>query len=382
MGKFCKNISTSAVMKVERIAFGKKNWLKIGFLGVAFWLLNSQQPLSAQDWRVSGGYNMQVVGYDYVSNNSYTGEIRPGSKGMMELEVERYLLYRLYIAGKGELLYHNDESVFLGGPVNFNQVNLGAVVGIQGDKLGIYGGIKAGRLWNIKLMGVDANNNTHWLPPRESAGRYTTSFTGGIKYYLTSFLRMQVEVSQSFNLPASIVPQESSGIVPVFETFDFNPVSLSVGVSISIPWHSKSRLDRIEENGSVPLLSTGPVSFSSPLAKPAVITSKYGKRWKNMHKGIDIDAERGDDILAAADGVVVKAGVGTGYGKMVKIQHSGGYSTIYAHLRKIKVKAGQKVKKGDVIGKAGNTGTSSGIHLHFEILQNEAHLDPQSYIRF
>ena len=336
----------------------------------------------AQDWRLSGGYSMQRVGFNYVPNNNYPGTITASGKGMAEVELERYLLYRLYIAGKAEFLLHNEESVFLGGPVNFQQVNLGAVTGLQFDKWGIYGGVKAGRIWDINLIGMDADQQVSWLQPEEQSDVFTTAFTGGIKYYLTSFLRLHAEVTKLNQMPESIVPQFSPGVTPAFNSFDFNPLTVSFGISISIPWHSKKRIQHINDRGSLPILDAGSVNFSSPMKKPALITSAYGPRWNRTHKGVDIDAERGEDILAAADGVVVKAGVGNGYGKMVRIQHSDGFSTLYAHLRKIKVKAGQKVRKGDVIGKAGNTGTSSGVHLHFEILKNEVHVDPQSFVRF
>ncbi|HKK24401.1 MAG TPA: M23 family metallopeptidase, partial [Gracilimonas sp.] len=79
---------------------------------------------------------------------------------------------------------------------------------------------------------------------------------------------------------------------------------------------------------------------------------------------------------------VVKAGTGRGYGKMVRIKHGDGYETVYAHMSKISVKEGDTVKKGDEVGRAGNTGTSTGVHLHFEIIKDGTHLNPESYIRF
>lgn len=336
----------------------------------------------AQDWRLSGGYSMQRYGFNYLPNSNYAGPIEPSGKGMLDIELERYFLYRMYLAGKAEILLHNEESVFLGGPVNFDQVNLGAIVGLQFDKWGIYGGVKAGRIWDIQLVGLDSNDQKSWMKPISSNDVFTTAFTGGFKYYLMSFLRLQLEVTKYNLTPEDIIPEYQAGITPAFNEFDFNDLTLSVGISISIPWHSKNKLKHINDRGSLPILDAGPVSFSSPMRKPAVITSAYGPRWNRVHQGVDIDAERGQKILAAADGIISKAGVGNGYGKMVKIRHSGGFITLYAHLRQIKVKAGQKVRKGDVIGLAGNTGTSSGVHLHFEVLKNEVHVDPQSYVRF
>jgi murein DD-endopeptidase MepM/ murein hydrolase activator NlpD len=167
------------------------------------------------------------------------------------------------------------------------------------------------------------------------------------------------------------------------ESFSMNPVTFRIGASISIPWHSRSRINSINKRGNLPKIrNSGSLKFASPLDRTTVVTSPYGPRWKNMHEGVDLDADRGNNIVAVEDGVVVKAGKGNGYGKMVKIQHGDGYTTLYAHMSRLKVRTGERVKKGEVIGKAGNTGTSSGVHLHFEILKNGQPVDPQQYIRF
>ncbi|MEX0720519.1 MAG: M23 family metallopeptidase [Balneolaceae bacterium] len=362
----------------------KNRILLINSLACFIWSAFILSPLTgtAQDWRLSAGYSLQNVGFKYIPNSFYDGETGTASKGILEAELERYLLYRLYIAGKAEYLFQNQKSYVIGGPVNFQQANIGASIGLQWPKTGVYAGVKAGRVWDINMMGQDSNDEVTWIPPDENADRWTTAFTGGIKYYLLSFLRLQLEVTKTTNFPEAVFPAQTSTDQPAFKSFDFNPISVSLGISISIPWNSKKRLERLNNTGSLPILSAGSVSFSSPIRKGAMITSGYGPRWNTTHQGVDIDAQRGESIYAAANGVVIKAGTGSGYGKMVKVQHSNGYSTVYAHLRRVKVKEGQKVRKGDVIGKAGNTGTSSGVHLHFEILKNNSAVDPQSYVRF
>ena len=105
------------------------------------------------------------------------------------------------------------------------------------------------------------------------------------------------------------------------------------------------------------------------------ITSKYGnrmhpiKRKIEFHKGIDLKAERGTPMYATADGVVEWAGLrqSSGYGNLIIIQHSYGFKTIFGHLKKVVVKSREFVKKGQLIGYSGNTGRSSGPHLHYEI---------------
>lgn len=98
------------------------------------------------------------------------------------------------------------------------------------------------------------------------------------------------------------------------------------------------------------------------------LTSGYGWRWGRMHKGVDIAAPIGTPIMAAAPGVVVKAGWNSGgYGNMVDIQHSDGTLTRYAHNKRLLVHTGESVQQGQQISEMGNTGFSTGPHLHFEV---------------
>ena len=99
-----------------------------------------------------------------------------------------------------------------------------------------------------------------------------------------------------------------------------------------------------------------------------------------MHTGIDFTAPSGTPIQATGDGVVIKADYGrVGYGNHVIIDHGYGYSTLYGHMMKIKVKEGQEVKKGQTIGLVGNTGTSTAPHLHYEVRQKGNPVDPIIY---
>lgn len=96
------------------------------------------------------------------------------------------------------------------------------------------------------------------------------------------------------------------------------------------------------------------------------VTSEYGSRWGRLHAGIDISAPIGTPIWAAKSGVVSFAGTQSGYGNVVIISHGGGMTTVYAHQSRIMVSDGQSVGQGDRIGSVGNTGRSTGPHLHFE----------------
>ena len=108
-----------------------------------------------------------------------------------------------------------------------------------------------------------------------------------------------------------------------------------------------------------------------------VKSSSYGWRWGKPHAGIDIALNVGEPIYATFDGVVRVAKVNGGYGKMILIRHYNSLETLYGHLSEIKVKSGQIVKAGEVIGLSGNTGRSTGPHLHFECRLLYACFDPE-----
>lgn len=116
------------------------------------------------------------------------------------------------------------------------------------------------------------------------------------------------------------------------------------------------------------------------------IASGFGMRlhpilgYRKMHYGMDFTAPRGTDIYATGNGVVTEIQRHSGgYGKHIVIDHGFGYETLYAHLYKIKVKKGQKVKRGEVIGSVGNTGLSTGPHLHYEVHRNGKPVNPVNY---
>lgn len=121
-------------------------------------------------------------------------------------------------------------------------------------------------------------------------------------------------------------------------------------------------------------------TYSPPIS--GVVTSNYGWRDKRMHKGIDIDLNKGDKVFAAFDGMVRIARRQNGYGNVVIVRHYNGLETVYAHLSKIKVKAGQIVASGQVVGLGGATGHATGTHLHFEVRFRGHALNPANLISF
>ncbi|WP_425038833.1 DUF5930 domain-containing protein [Primorskyibacter sp. S187A] len=121
--------------------------------------------------------------------------------------------------------------------------------------------------------------------------------------------------------------------------------------------------------------------FALPVKANFRYTSGFGMRWGRMHKGSDFAAPHGTDIFSTADGVVTFAGWLSGYGKLVKIQHEFGIETRYAHMSNIRVKKGQRVSRGQHIGDMGNTGRSTGTHLHYEVRVGGKAVNPMIYIK-
>jgi murein DD-endopeptidase MepM/ murein hydrolase activator NlpD len=115
-----------------------------------------------------------------------------------------------------------------------------------------------------------------------------------------------------------------------------------------------------------------------PVAGP--VTSGFGSRWGRMHEGIDIGVPEGTPVHAAAAGTVIYAGWMTGYGNIVVIDHGNGLSTAYAHNSQLSVGQGASVGKGSVIALSGNTGHSTGPHVHFEVRVNGSPVDPLGYL--
>ncbi|SHL52172.1 Murein DD-endopeptidase MepM and murein hydrolase activator NlpD, contain LysM domain [Roseovarius marisflavi] len=121
--------------------------------------------------------------------------------------------------------------------------------------------------------------------------------------------------------------------------------------------------------------------FSIPVKNAFRYTSGYGMRWGRMHQGTDFAAAHGTPIHSTADGVVIHAGWLSGYGRLVKIQHEFGIETRYAHMSKIRVEVGQRVSRGQQIGDMGNSGRSTGTHLHYEIRVGGKPVNPMIYIK-
>jgi murein DD-endopeptidase MepM/ murein hydrolase activator NlpD len=133
--------------------------------------------------------------------------------------------------------------------------------------------------------------------------------------------------------------------------------------------------------------STAALPFISPIASDRELTSGFGyridpfTRGPAMHTGLDFRVEYGEPVRAAGAGYVIAAEYAGGYGNMVEIDHGNGVATRYAHLSSMSVGLGQTVTAGEIIGRAGSSGRSTGPHLHYETRIHDEPVDPQRFLR-
>jgi len=141
-----------------------------------------------------------------------------------------------------------------------------------------------------------------------------------------------------------------------------------------------ARIREAQQQSSTPAVVSpaGSGVLGWPVSGP--VTSGYGTRWGRMHEGIDIAVGEGTPVRAAAAGTVIYAGWMSGYGNLVVLDHGNGLSTAYAHNSSLVVSVGQSVGAGAVVSYSGNTGNSTGPHVHFEVRVNGSAVDPLGYL--
>lgn len=144
----------------------------------------------------------------------------------------------------------------------------------------------------------------------------------------------------------------------------------------------KEKVDEVILVGTAERPKTAPTgTFHNPmLVGSYVVTSRPGWRWGRTHQGVDMAAPVGTDVFASDGGTIIRAGWFAGYGNCIEIEHANGWMTRYGHLSYIGVKLGQKVYQGQYIGDVGNTGHSTGPHLHFETRLNGGFVNPDTKV--
>ena len=194
-----------------------------------------------------------------------------------------------------------------------------------------------------------------------------SSHKPGQHFYLTNNQHID-KLSKRYNLSISEIKQANPG------------KKLVAGEWIFLPY--KGRVIASLGGSFVADRYYGKKIFSWPVPSSRRISSYFGRRGRRHHDGIDIPAKRGTHFIAATDGRVLFNGRLRGYGKTIIVSHANNFHTVYAHLNRSFVRKGEVVSSGQVLGQVGNTGRSSGSHLHFEVRKNNKILNPIPFMRW
>ncbi|MFI2233477.1 M23 family metallopeptidase [Nocardia testacea] len=146
------------------------------------------------------------------------------------------------------------------------------------------------------------------------------------------------------------------------------------------PWINTAPAPGGLEGGVIPPGAVPPGAGGYVLPAPGTFTSGFGSRWGTFHRGIDIAGPIGTPIYAVASGTVIDAGPASGFGLWVRIRHDDGAISVYGHMYDFFVSVGERVPAGMQIARMGNRGDSTGPHLHFEIILDGQHVDPQRWL--
>jgi len=185
--------------------------------------------------------------------------------------------------------------------------------------------------------------------------------------------------SMTYSKEWSFLTRQSLSMAPLYAEFDYK-YEVVVGFLKEVELH----IHELDQH----LLDKDSFLRSTPTLMPALghLTSGYGPRMSpyagriKMHEGLDVGAPIGTPIVAPADGVVTFSGPKPGFGNFVQIDHGYGVETIFGHASTLSVKKGQKVARGDKIATVGNTGYSTGPHVHYEVRVNGTPVDPLYYV--
>ncbi len=167
----------------------------------------------------------------------------------------------------------------------------------------------------------------------------------------------------------------------IIDNYGLNPEEVKRANNIS-------QVDKLEQGDSLILPGAEPdFGYQDRLNQMFIrpvegrVTSPFGPRWGSHHDGIDYAASVGTPVKAAGGGRVVHVGYSGGYGRTVIIEHQEGMRTLYAHLNSYDVRVGERVNRGQTIARTGNSGRSTGPHLHFEVRVNGRPVNPENYLR-
>lgn len=205
---------------------------------------------------------------------------------------------------------------------------------------------------------------------------------GTEKYYLSSFEDAEKVVKDLKEKEST-----NSNKLTILEKYNTSIAEFTDVETCVSKLYKKKVVQRVANNSGIPPTSINngaKVDLGISLIRPTsgTITSRFGNRSRDNHKGLDIGAPKGTPIYAAASGKVYVSqyGYGGGYGNYIILSHGNGVQTLYGHCSELCVSVGEQVAQGQLIAKVGSTGISTGNHLHFEVRVNGVAQNPQNYV--
>lgn len=214
-------------------------------------------------------------------------------------------------------------------------------------------------------------------------GIITTGLFGFLKFDYSTKVNAQIQTAQ---VSQQINNSESANKV---KTYNYSSPRIGgpIGEDFDLTNESEAEEAQIESQLRVIETTSDPQFLPSIWAHLGKINNEFGYRRNpfggrsyEFHPGLDIDGDRGDTVIAPANGVVTKAGWQGGYGNLIEIDHGNGLITRYGHLSKIGVQVGDRIERGQTLGLIGSTGRSTGPHLHFEIRLGDKAINPRRFL--
>lgn len=208
-------------------------------------------------------------------------------------------------------------------------------------------------------------------------------------YRNTIFAQSDVAKNEQVDIPA---PAAALTAAPAQDSIDYSRPTTSNNYSINTGGPlSENEMSEEDEAVAVQLrafqATTNPAFVPTMWAHMGKINNEFGFRRNpfggrtyEFHGGMDIDGERGDIVVAPANGTVLKSGYQGGYGNMIEVDHGNGLTSRYGHLSKMEVEVGDSITRGQLIGFVGSTGRSTGPHLHYEIRMNDKPINPRHFL--
>ncbi len=221
------------------------------------------------------------------------------------------------------------------------------------------------------------------MPPRQKPGQQPgKQYRGRRRLPKLPSRRYAAVVTTAF-MGAAVVALAAGAVVPDNLASQYSNDPTAQNLSVADRLNAVDKANRSEERygPAVSIDSDAPDVWLLPLRDRFTITTLFELRWGTMHFGVDMAAPEGTPYYAAHAGVVTVAGLEGGYGYCIRIDHGNGIETVYGHSSALFVTFGQRVEAGQKIGLVGNTGYSTGAHLHFEVNINGGHRNPMTFMK-